>query len=77
MAYCRFGDASDVYVYADLTGYSIHALRPDGSGVNEHVTSALAALARLSALSALGVRVPPGAISRLQQDAEDDRQTRH
>lgn len=66
MSYCRFGDDSDVYVYATFDGkWIIHSPIPSTSSESRQEC-----LQRMLDLSKAGHKVPQYAINRLQEEIE-------
>ena len=75
MAYCRFGDDSDLYMYSSITGgYQFHLANDTALGerdVDFAVRTAEEALHRLKRMKTQGYKIPDYAIERLAKEIQN------
>ena len=76
MAYCRFGNDSDIYMYSSITGgYVFHITDKNclnKKGIDFIVPTAKEAFHRLLRLKTQGFKVPDYTIERMQKEQEKE-----
>lgn len=72
MAYCRFGEDSDVYMYSSIIGgFQFHITDRNSlgkTGIDFHVPTIEDALHRMTRLKTQGFKVPEYALDRLRSE---------